>query len=100
MTSLASLCTCYGIEYLSGANPVRYAEFRHRLEDALQEVGLFFHDGDRRVETIDLTDTVRSWKIYVCRAAPSSAEPFHVSAVISFEWGPVDAARAYTCEED
>ena len=79
---------------------MRYAEFRDRLEDALQEAGLFFHDADRRVETIDLADTVRSWKGYVCRAAPQRAEPFHVSAEIGFEWNPVDAARAYTCEED
>lgn len=79
---------------------MRYAEFRDRLEDALQEAGLFFHDADRRAETIDLADTVRSWKAYVRRAAPLSAEPFHVSAVVGFEWGPVDAARAYTCEED
>lgn len=74
---------------------MRYAEFRDRLEDALQEAGLFFHDADRRVETIDLADTVRSWKVYVCRAAPRSAEPFHVSAEIGFEWGPIDAARVH-----
>jgi hypothetical protein len=79
---------------------VRYAEFRDRLEDALQETGLFFHDAHRRVETIDLADTLRSWKVHVGRAAPPSAEPFHVSAEIGFEWSPVDAARAQTCEED
>ena len=79
---------------------MRYAEFRDRLEDALQEAGLFFHDADRRVETIDLADTVRGWKAYVRRAAPLSAEPFHVSAVVGFEWAPADSARAYTCEED
>lgn len=79
---------------------MRYAEFRDRLEDALQEAGLFFQDADRRVETIDLADTVRSWKVSVWRAAPPGAEPFDVSAVIGFEWSPVDAARAYTCEED
>lgn len=67
---------------------MRYAEFRDRLEDAFQEAGLFFHDADRRVETIDLADTLRGWKVYVCRAAPRSAEPFHVSAVIGFEWAP------------
>jgi hypothetical protein len=43
---------------------------------------------------------VRSWKVSVWRAARPSAEPFHVSAVIGFEWSPVDAARALTCEED
>ena len=79
---------------------MRYAEFRDRLEEALHEAGLVFHDADRRVETIDLANTVRSWKVSVWRAAPRSAEPFHVSAVIGFEWSPADAARAYTCEED
>jgi hypothetical protein len=79
---------------------VRYAEFRDGLENALQEAGLFVHDVYRRVETIDLADTVRRWKVYVCGATPRSAEPFHVSAEIGFEWTPVDAARAYTCEED
>ena len=79
---------------------MRYAEFRDRLEDALRAAGLFFRDADRRVETIDVADTVRSWKVSVWRATPPSAEPFHVSAVIGFEWDPLDSARAYTCEED
>ncbi len=36
---------------------MRYAEFRDRLEEALHEAGLVFHDADRRVETIDLANT-------------------------------------------
>jgi len=78
---------------------VRYAEFRNRLENALRDVGLFVHDADR-VETINLADTVRHWKVYIRRSAPPSAEPFSVSAEISFLWTPFDAARSYTCEED
>jgi hypothetical protein len=65
-----------------------YAEFRNQLEDALQEAGLFFDGVDRTVETIDLADTARRWKVYICRAARRSAEPFHVSAEISFYWTP------------
>jgi hypothetical protein len=79
---------------------VRYDEFRDRLEDALQDAGFFFRHADRRVETIDLANTVRSWKVHVYRTAPLSADPFDVSAEIGFEWSPVDAARAYTTEED
>jgi hypothetical protein len=79
---------------------VRYAEFRDRLESALQEAGLFLPNVDRRLETMDLADTVRNWKAYIWRATPGNAEPFHVSAEIGFEWSPVDAARAYTTEED
>jgi type VI protein secretion system component VasA len=67
---------------------MRYAEFRDRLEDALQEAGLFFAHADRRVETIDLDDAGRSWKVYVHRVTPQSAEPFHVSAVIGFRVEP------------
>lgn len=79
---------------------MRYADFRDQLEDALQEAGLFFQNADRRVETIDLAHTARSWKVHVFGAALPSADPFHVSAEIGFEWSPVDAARAYTTEED
>ncbi len=78
---------------------LRYEEFRDRFEDALQEMCLFIRDA-HRVGTIGLADTVRRWKVYIIRAAPRSAEPFQVSAEIGFGWTPVDAARAYTCEED
>lgn len=79
---------------------MRYAEFRDQLEDALRQEGIFFTGADRCVEKIELADTVRSWKAYVSRGGPGSTEPFHVSAVIEFKWSPVDAARAYTSEED
>ena len=79
---------------------MRYAEFRDQLEGALREEGLFFAGADRRVEMIDLENTVRHWKAYVHRTTPANAEPFHVFAAIEFDWSPVDAARAYTCEED
>jgi hypothetical protein len=59
-----------------------------------------FTGADRRVETIDLEDTVRHWKVLVHRMTPTQAEPFHVFAAVEFDWSPVDAARAYTCEED
>ena len=78
---------------------MRYAELRDTLEDALHEADLFFHDVER-VETIDLATTVRSWKAFISTAVPHGTEPFHISAEISFQWTPFDAARAYTCEED
>ena len=78
---------------------MRYDEFRDRLEAALQRNDLYFHSL-QRVETIDLANTERHWKVYVYGAAPPSPEPFHVSAEIGFAWSPFDAARAYTCEED
>lgn len=81
-------------------NDMRYDEFRDRLQDALGDAGLLFRNGDRPVETIDLANTNRRWKIYIWRSAPQSAEPFHVAAKVAFHWSPVDTARAYTCEED
>ena len=71
---------------------MRYAEFRDQLEGALREEGLFFAGADRRVEMIDLEDTVRHWKVHVHRTTPANAEPFHVFAAIEFDWSPVDAA--------
>ena len=79
---------------------MKYAEFRDHFEAALRAEGLFFDGAARRVETIDLENTVRHWKVYVHRPTPATAEPFHVSAAIEFDWSPVDTARAFTCEED
>ena len=88
------------VAILIGGDYVRYAEFRDQLEGALRQEGLFFTGADRRIEKIDLADTVRSWKVYVSRGGSNSTEPFHVSAAIGSKWSPVDTARAYTCEED
>lgn len=79
---------------------MRYADFRDRLEAALLAEGLLFPGADRRVETIDLADTVRNLVVNVYRAARDDTKPFDVSAAIGFQWSPVDAARAYTSEED
>jgi hypothetical protein len=84
---------------LSGGTIVRYDEFRDQLEAALERNGLHFH-GLQRVETIELANTVRHWKVYAHGAAPPSTEPFHVSAEIGFAWSPFDAARSYAREED
>jgi hypothetical protein len=43
-------------------------------------------------ETIDLGDSVRHWKAWIIGITPASAKPFDVTADISFEWCPVDAA--------
>ena len=74
---------------------MRYDEFRDQLEAALERNSLHFH-GLQRVETIELANTVRHWKVYAHGAAPPSTEPFHVSAEIGFAWSPFDAARS-TC---
>jgi len=78
---------------------VRYDEFRDQLEAALQGNSLHFH-GLQRVETIELANTVRHWKVHAHGAAPLGAEPFHISAEIGFAWSPFDAARSYAREEE
>ncbi len=79
---------------------MRYDEFRNRLKDALQMVGLVRGGMGGVTETIDLADSERCWSLNIWGGAPESTEPFHVSAKIGFEWSPVDAARSFTCEED
>lgn len=78
---------------------MRYDEFRDQLETALQRNSLHFHSL-QPVETIELANAERHWKVYVFGPGRSSAEPFHVSAEIGFTWSPFDAARAYAREED
>ena len=79
---------------------MRYDEFRDRLQEALREAGLFLPHADRPTEPIDLGTTERRWRVFVFRNSPQKAEPFHVSAKISFAWSPFESARSYTCEED
>jgi hypothetical protein len=65
---------------------VQYAEFRDQLEGALRQESLFVPGADRRMELINLEDSVRRWKVHVHRATPANTEPFHVFAAIEFEW--------------
>ncbi len=53
---------------------------RNFVTDSKVLSGLLVHDADRRVETIELADTVRRWRVYIIRAASRSTEPFRVSA--------------------
>lgn len=67
---------------------MRYAELRDRLEAALHAEGLFSPGTDRRVETIDVADTVRTWQVNVYRAARDDTKPFDVSAVTRVRYSP------------
>jgi hypothetical protein len=79
---------------------MRYDEFRDKLQDALQRVGLFHQRISNPSETIEISGTGRRWKLYVMQSSPPEVEPFHVTAKIAFNWNPFDTARSYTCEED
>ena len=78
---------------------MRYDEFRERWEQALLGAGLLFH-GDRATETIDAATTDRHCAVVVGHTLPQRAAPFHVTAALSFRWGPFESARSYTTEED
>ena len=79
---------------------MRYDEFRDRLQNALREAGLFFQYAGPAAETMELANASLRWECYVRRATLQDSEPFHISAKLNFEWSAVNAARAYTCEED
>ena len=51
-------------------------------------------------ETIDLSTTTRRCKAAAGGFIPQPAEPFHVSASVSFRWNPFESARTFTTEED
>ncbi len=63
-------------------------------ESKLEVMGL------RARETIDLESTDRTFKVFVEPLGGSDAEPFHVSAVLSWTWDSLNTARAATTEED
>ncbi len=77
---------------------MRYDQFRDRLQNALGEAGLFVQHVDRAIETVDVARMSRRWRVYLWRSAQQSAEPFHVSAKVTFDWSPIESARADTCD--
>jgi len=79
---------------------MRYDEFRDRLQDALRGTGLFLQHAGLPSETMDLASASRRWEAYIRQPASQNSEPFHISAKVTFEWDPINAARGYTCEED
>jgi hypothetical protein len=75
---------------------MRYDEFRDRWQAALHAAGVLSYQ-DRPQETIDVSTTKRRWRFLTL---PRTAEPFNVSASVSFHWDPFQSARSYTREED
>jgi hypothetical protein len=79
---------------------MRYDEFRDKFQLALQNIGLFSQTIGHPTETVELGTMARRWKVYLAGSSTTSAEPFYVTAKLSFNWNPYDSARSYTCEED
>jgi hypothetical protein len=78
---------------------MRYEEFRAEFMAALGESRLEMI-GLHPQEAIDLRSTNRTFKVHVEPIGGSDAEPFHVSAAISWGWDALNTARAATKEED
>lgn len=51
-------------------------------------------------ETLDLRSMERSYSTFVEPAGGQGAEPFHVSAKLSWRWDALQTARAATTEDD
>ena len=77
---------------------MRYDEFRDAFLRSLRAAGLPSEFGP--TETIDLTTTTRRCKAAVGGFIRQPVEPFHVTALVSFQWNPFESARTYTTEED
>jgi hypothetical protein len=78
---------------------LRYDQFKEVWTVELRKSGLRTL-GIEPNETLDLRSMGRTYEVFVEPAGHQDAEPFFVSASLSWTWGPVQAARTYTTEED
>ncbi len=76
-----------------------YEEFRSAWDDALREskLGMIGLWGE---ETLNTRTMGRVYEVHVEPFGGQDAEPFHVTATLSFRWDPLDTARTATTEED
>jgi hypothetical protein len=73
-------------------------EFKAAWDNALREAGL-----ERLVpatETIDARTMERRYEVAVLPIGGQTAEPFHVTALLSWRWDAVQSARSRSTEED
>ena len=78
---------------------MRYNDFKSAFQHALNNAGLLPHQ-DRPRETIETSSMDRRFEVNVGLGLPQRAEPFLVTAEISFRWDPFESARTFTQEED
>lgn len=78
---------------------MNYESFRDAWNDALRQsrlptIGLY------ATETLDTRMLDREYKVYVEPLGGQDAEPFHVTATLSWSWHALHTARAATKDED
>jgi hypothetical protein len=78
---------------------VTYEEFRAAWDSALRESKLSMI-GLHGQEKLDLRSLDRTYKMYVEPLGGQDAEPFFVTATLSFRWDVLNTARTNTKEED
>jgi hypothetical protein len=76
-----------------------YESFRSAFEAALRDSGLPVF-GVRGEELLDLRSMDRIYRIRVEPIGGQDAEPFLVTALLSWRWTALDTARTITVEED
>jgi len=79
---------------------VRYDEFKSAFLAALRNSGLVTIGASPTQEVLDLRTTDRTVTVYVEPVGRDMGAPFHISGKISWRWGPLQAARTATTEED
>ena len=85
--------------YCSGTIPrMRYDEFKLSFANALAGSGLSDRSGP--TERLDLSDLDRQYEVYVEPLGGQDAEPFHVTAALSWRWDALKEVRTTTTEED
>jgi hypothetical protein len=78
---------------------MRYEEFKQVWMHVLRDSGLRVMHRDP-TETLDLHSMSRKFETFVEPASGQDAEPFFVSASLSWEWDALQVARTHTIEED
>src|SRR3989442_10583000 len=72
---------------------MRHDEFRDRLQDALRGTGLLLQHAGLPSETMDLASASRRWEAYIRQPASQNSERVPISAKVTLEWDPINAAR-------
>ena len=78
---------------------MNYEQFRIAWYEALTEAGMWSYLCPP-IETVDLGQMSRTYRVYVHLGHSQEVKPFHVSANLSWTWDALQAARTATTEED
>jgi hypothetical protein len=78
---------------------MNYSQFRTLFHEALETAGLA-HLPFQPIEAVELGGSSRTYEITVTSDGAQRANPFYVTATLSWRWDAALAARSATSEED